>query len=95
MGTKEIDGPEGTGDYAVSYQGMVQLLQAMHSVVEWTSDMQKVLEKMQKTKQPHWKPADKFHGDSEYKNSLHCGVMASTMMELQIGASAIFKLAEV
>ena len=50
---------------------------------------------MKKTKQPHWKTEDKFHGDGEYKNSQYCGLMSSTMLTLQIAASNIFKLAEV
>ena len=58
MGTKAIYGPEGTGDLAVSYQGMIELLQVMHSGALWSCDMQKVLEEMQKIKQPAWKTVD-------------------------------------
>ena len=89
LGAKEIYGPEGDGDLAVSYGDMVDLLQILHSAAPWSCDMRKVLTRMIKKKIPKWNAADKFHGDGEYRNSLVCGDMCSVMLNLSVASQAI------
>ena len=50
FGTKEIYGPDGASEYAASYEGLIDLLQIMHSVVMWTCDFRNVLKKDEEDK---------------------------------------------
>ena len=71
IGTKAIYGPPGESDLAQSYDGMVHLLQVLHSEAAWTYDSRVQIATVTKTKEPDWKHEDKFHGDCEFKTRSH------------------------
>lgn len=95
FGTKAIYGPPGESEYSHSYRDMITLLQVLHSDAPCACDSRVQLAKMTKTKEPDWKYEDKFHGGCEFKNSLVCGKMNQTMMNLTTAVQEIINLGEV